>query len=94
MIMTKYLKPLFGLLLIVTLSAAQAESPIHLNVGDAKFKKSLLALPAFQYLGTPGISKNYVTTGKEIFDTLQFDLSVSSYFDFLKREAFIAFRVG
>jgi TolB protein len=66
-----------------------ADAPIHLNVGDAKFKKSLVALPNFQYLGTPGINKNVVGAGKEIYDTLQFDLSVSSYFDFLKREAFI-----
>ncbi len=71
------------------LAMVQAESPIHLNVGDAKFKKSIMAIPTFQYLGTLGLSKNYLTFGKEIYDTIQFDLSVSSYFDFLKREAFI-----
>ncbi len=79
----------FILALTFSINAVRAESPIHLNVGDAKFKKSILALPAFQYLGTPGINKTYISTGKEIFDTLQFDLSVSSYFDFLKREAFV-----
>ena len=78
-----------NLAITITPDFALAESPIHLNVGDAKFKRSIVALPSFQYLGTPGISKNYIVVGKEIYDTLLFDLSVSSYFDFLKREAFI-----
>ena len=78
-----------NLAITITPEFALAESPIHLNVGDAKFKRSIVALPSFQYLGTPGISKNYIVVGKEIYDTLLFDLSVSSYFDFLKREAFI-----
>lgn len=74
---------------IVSTNNIRADEPIHLNIGDAKFKKSLLALPPLQYLGTSSLAKSHSVAGKEIFDTLGFDLKVSSFFEIMNSDAYV-----
>lgn len=65
------------------------ENGIYIKVGEARTKKSLLAFPALQYLGSPGTVSKYQVIGAEIFDTVTNDLAVSSYFQFIKPTAFL-----
>ncbi len=89
------MKLLFPPLLILfftltNLNFSFAEEPtIYINVGDAKVKKSLMALPALQFLGNPKIAKDFNSIGIELYKTLYNDLEVSNYFQFIRNEAFI-----
>lgn len=68
-----------------TATAAAASSDIKL--GEAKTKKSLLALPALTYLGSPSSSAQIV--GTELFNTINNDLNVSAYFQMIPQKAFL-----
>jgi TolB protein len=70
-------------------TSAFAESPVYIKVGDANVKKSLLALPPFQYLGAPSAAPGSSKVGKEFFDTVSNDLLFSSCFEFIKAAAFL-----
>ncbi len=87
------MKKIFLLMTIVFwIFSARAEETtgrIFIKVGDANLKRSLLALPSLQYLGTPGLAKNNLKAGKDLFDTLNNDLLVSGYFEFIKPAAFL-----
>ncbi len=80
----------------LALSAAQPAraqeaggSSIYIKVGEANLKRSLIALPAFQYQGSPSAAKNPLRVGKELFDTVSNDLAVSNYFEFVNQSAFL-----
>lgn len=62
-------------------------SGIYIKLGEAKTKKSLLAMPALQYFGS-STSKSK-SAGSDIFATLTNDLNVSSYFQFIPQSAFL-----
>lgn len=83
----KFIVKLSLLGLIFFSNFAQA-SQIYIKVGDARVKKSLLAFPALQYLGTPSGS-SYQSAGVELFNTINNDLSVSSFFQFIPQSAFL-----
>lgn len=68
---------------------AAGGSGLYIKIDEAKVKKSLMALPAFQFSGTPNSSKNGVRVGKELFDTFRNDMEVSGFFEFLKQDAFL-----
>lgn len=74
---------------LIAASTSFAESQIYIKAGEAKVKKSLMALPQFNLLSTPGVSSGSSKVAKDIFDTVLYDLSVSSFFDFIKPEAFV-----
>lgn len=75
--------------------APAAETPaatsnnLYIKITEAGVKKSLMAIPAFQFIGTPGAAKNGTKIGKEIFDVFRNDMDVSGFFDFIKPEAFL-----
>ena len=69
---------------------ANAQSGIYISVGQANLKKSLMAIPLFQFQGSPVTEKDALKTGKLMFDTFSNDMSVTSYFEFIKQEAFPA----
>jgi TolB protein len=69
--------------------SARAESGIYIKLGQARTKKSLLAMPALQYFGSPAGSSKAQSAGAEIFTTVTNDLTVSSYFQFLPQSAFL-----
>ncbi len=60
---------------------------IYIKLGEAKTKKSLLAMPALQYFGS-STSKSQAA-GTDIFSTLTNDLNVSSYFQFVPQSAYL-----
>lgn len=65
------------------------DSSIIVKLGEARTKKSMVALPPLQYLGTPTAGSNYQAVGSELFNVMTNDLTVSSYFQFLPQSAFI-----
>lgn len=79
--------------IILTVSAefgfAQGTGGVLINVGEAKVKKSLLALPPLLHLGVTSADPNIKKTGAELFNTIQNDLDVASYFQFVPQDAFL-----
>lgn len=74
--------------------AASAESSasgsgIYIKLGEAQKKKSLLALPPFQYSGNAAAAPNHQAMGSEIFRVVSNDLGVSGYFQFISESAFL-----
>lgn len=82
---------LLALLFVAALplpSLAQ-ENGIYIKVGEARTKKSLMAFPALQYFGSPSSASKYQSAGSELFNTINNDLVVSSYFQFINQSAFL-----
>lgn len=69
--------------------SAASGGGIYIKVGEANLKRSLMALPSFQFQGNPSTAKNYLRVGKELFDTVSNDLAVSNYFEFVNQSAFL-----
>ena len=80
-----------SLLFFIPLSSvhAQSQEGIYITVDQAKVKKSLMALPPFQYQGSPTARSGYKRVGKTLYNTIFNDLDISSYFRFIKQEAFL-----
>ncbi len=62
---------------------------LFIKISEAGVKKSLMAIPAFQFVGSPTIARNGVKIGKDLFDVFRNDMDVSGFFDFIKPEAFL-----
>lgn len=77
-----------AVLSLTSVSMAQ-ENGIYIKLGEAKTKKSLLAFPALQYSGTPTASSKYQSVGAEVFNTVNNDLTASSYFTLLSQSAYL-----
>ncbi|RYZ82310.1 MAG: translocation protein TolB, partial [Proteobacteria bacterium] len=81
------------LALVLTLGLqghAQVEAPpkaADIKLGEAKTKKSLLALPQLTYLGSPSGSAQ--TVGADLFNTINNDLTVSAYFQIIPQKAYL-----
>lgn len=69
--------------------ASAEDEGIYIKAGEAKTKKSLLALPPPQFIGTPGASPSHVAIGSDLFKVVQNDLSVSGYFQFVSPSAYL-----
>jgi len=84
------IKPLLTVLFLFTVSVqANAEERPYINVGKAEVQQSPMALVPIKYLGTPGMSKKNLKYGKSLYDIIQKDLKISSYFKFLDPKGFI-----
>ncbi len=73
-------------LLLGSLKTFAEDSQIYIKIGEAKTKKSLLALPPFQ---TTSSGAANTTVGAELFNVVSNDLSVSNYFQFISQNAFL-----
>lgn len=73
---------------LIFASESFAQSNLYINVGAASVRKSKLALPDFQNVGSERTA-TALSLGKEIHSTVFFDLSVSSLFDFISSDAFL-----
>lgn len=85
------IKQLLALLLVLSslpFFASAQEGGIYIKAGEARTKKSLLAMPPLQYSGSPGSSK-FQAIGVDLFNIITNDLSVSSYFQFIDQKAFL-----
>lgn len=82
---------LFSILEPLHLSPAHAEdgAGLYIKITDANLKKSLMAIPPFQFVGSPNSSKNGIKVGKDLYDTFRNDMDVSNYFEFIKSEAYL-----
>lgn len=67
-------------------SSEAAPNGLFIKISEAGVKKSLMALPSFQFNGT-GASKAGVAAGKTLFDVFRNDMDVSGFFDFIKSDA-------
>lgn len=77
-------------LLLVTPACLYAQSNnAYINVGEAQVKKSLAAIAPIRFLGTPTLSKTYLRHEKELYDVLEKDLTVASYFSIQNPSAFL-----
>jgi TolB protein len=84
--------------LLMTCAASFVFAPHHsvaddgqvlIKVGDAKVKKSLIALPPLKFVGKNTLTPTYKTLGGQLFNVLLNDLDVSNYFEFIKQDAFL-----
>lgn len=62
---------------------------IYIKIGDAKTKKSLMAMPPLQYVGSPAVGSKNISIGAELFNVINNDLDVSGYFKFISQSAFV-----
>ena len=85
----KFLITAWILFLAIPSFAQESNNAIYIKVGDAKVKKSLLALPPFQFLGTPSVNPNFRSIGQELYTVFYNDLDVSSYFQFINPAAYL-----
>lgn len=84
-------KWILGVALTVFFSGLQSraeDQQIYIDVGQAKVKKSLLALPSFQYFGSAQNLAN-IKIGQDLFSTAFNDLQVADLFTFIGPESFL-----
>ncbi|OFZ10521.1 MAG: hypothetical protein A2Z20_02755 [Bdellovibrionales bacterium RBG_16_40_8] len=82
----KYLLGFF--ILICCFSSANAGPKIFIDVGEARVRKSKLALPAFQYLGAKSSgTKN--TSGDELYSVINNDLAATGLFISIDPNAYL-----
>ncbi|MFN8845797.1 MAG: translocation protein TolB [Bdellovibrionales bacterium] len=76
---------------INTFASAQEsqESDILIKLGEARTKKSLLAMPSFNQLGGSKPSASQTSVLNEVYAVIKNDLEVSSYFQLMEKEAFL-----
>ena len=87
---------LAALAFVASASAQEAAAPapapssgLYIKVGEANLKKSLMAIPPFQLTSSPNTSKDGVKVGKELYDVFRNDMEASTYFEFIKPDAYI-----
>ncbi len=76
----------------ITVQAEPEEAPSSskvINISDPNFQKSIIALPPFQFVGSPAVARNYVKAGKDLFDTVYSDLNSTGFFEFKNQSAFL-----
>ncbi len=74
---------------VVVGAQSATQEGLYIKIGQANFKKSLMAIPSFQFTGTPGTAKGGMGPGKELFDTFRNDMDASGYFELIKPDAFL-----
>lgn len=82
------LRILFLIFLVGSADAQTSDQP-YIKLGEAKTKKSLIAFPPLQYQGATAAQTNYQSVGSDLFNVINDDLSVSTYFNFIPHSAFV-----
>lgn len=77
-----------GVLITSPEKASSQDSQIYINVGEAKVRKSLLALPSLKFFSSSKTKTN-IKRGDELFKTIYNNLTVSGLFTFIKPAAFL-----
>lgn len=80
---------LLGFSLLLSIVARAEDSQIYIDVGQAQVKKSLLAFPTPQYIGTQTTNATHLQAGQNFFRVAYNDLNVSNYFTFIQPSAFL-----
>lgn len=76
------------LCLVVFSTKAMAANEVKINVGEARVKKSLMALTPLKYLGDKPTKANK-ELGQYLYNVIYNDLNTSSYFRFISSKAYI-----
>lgn len=82
------MKIFIGIIVGFLINTAFAEQ-VYIKIGEAKTKKSLMALPPLHYIGSPSMAASNTAIGAEIFNVITNDLDVSGYFQFIAQSAFL-----
>lgn len=83
---------IFGLIALMPISAhaqSSSDSGLYIKITEGNVKRSLMALPPFQFVGSPKTAQSGVRVGKELYDVFRNDMDVSGYFEFIKSDAFL-----
>lgn len=78
-----------GIILLFQQGSFAQESKVYIKLGEARVKKSTLAVPPIQYVGSPSVGSNYVNIGTEIYRVVNNDLAVSTLFQIMAPAGFI-----
>jgi TolB protein len=62
---------------------------LYIKLGEAKTKKSNLALPPVQFIGSQAGNRKIQKISSELYEVIANDLSVSTYFQMIKPEAYL-----
>lgn len=62
---------------------------VYIDVGQAKVKKSLLAMPPLKYLGTQTTNKKFIQVGLDIMSVINNDMAVSNLFTNIAPSAYL-----
>lgn len=65
------------------------ETGFYIKVGEAQVKKSLVAFPELQFVGSPAAAPQYQKVGAELYKVIQNNLEVTDYFTFAKASSFL-----
>ena len=84
----RFLVSLFLLLSFPAVTLAQ-DSKIYIDVGQAQVKKSLIALPPPNYLGSQSTNASHLQAGQNLYKIIVNDLTVSGFFTFIKPDAYL-----
>lgn len=68
---------------------AAEDSKIYIDVGQAQVKKSLLALPPLQYIGSQSTNASHINSGQTLYRVITNDLTVSGFFQFVSPDAYL-----
>lgn len=82
------MKLLFFAVITFLLNGAFAEQ-VYIKIGEAKTKKSLMAMPPLHYVGSPSVGAANTAIGAEMFNVISNDLDVSGYFQFIAQSAYV-----
>lgn len=77
-------------ILFLSITAAHAQdSKIYIDVGEAQVKKSLLAFPPFNYMGTQLANTKHIQVGVDVHQIVSNDLAVSGLFTTVLPDAYL-----
>lgn len=83
------MKKILAVLIFFSVTQANAQSNIYIKIGDAQTKKSLLALPPMQFLGSPAATSNYQYLGSQLFNVIKNDIETAGFFQLVDKNAFL-----
>lgn len=69
-------------------STSIGSSGAYIRITDAKFEKSMLAVPIFQYQGVAAANPGHLKVGKDLYDVFRNDMDTSGYFNLMKADAY------
>ncbi len=76
-------------LFVASQTVTAQESQIFIDVGTAQVKRSLLALPPLQYVGTQTTNLKHIEAGQNLFGVIKNNLDVSNFFTFINPAAYL-----
>jgi TolB protein len=65
------------------------DTGIYIKVGEAQIKKSLVAFPDLQFVGSTAANPQYQRVGAELSKVIRHNLEVTDYFNFSKPSSFL-----